>query len=97
MQGSVTYPSVQKTGSISTYHHFDDRPRYLAKLARALKPDGRLAIIDYHKRELPVGPPVEHKMAREQVLEEAQAAGFRLLTEPTLLPYQYFLIFLRPR
>jgi ubiquinone/menaquinone biosynthesis C-methylase UbiE len=78
---------------VDTYHHFEDRPRYLAKLAHALRPDGRLVVIDFHKRELPVGPPVEHKIAREQVLEEMQAAGFRLTAEPGFLPYQYFLIF----
>ncbi len=80
---------------VDTYHHFDDRPHYLAKLARALKPEGRLVVIDYHKRELPVGPPVEHKIAREQELEEIRAAGFQLIEEPTLLPYQYFLVFAR--
>lgn len=78
---------------VDAYHHFDDRAGYLGKLARALKPDGRLVIIDYHKRELPVGPPVAHKMAREQVIEEVENAGFRLIDEPTPLPYQYFLIF----
>jgi SAM-dependent methyltransferase len=82
---------------VDTYHHFENRPPYLAKLVRALKPDGRLVVIDYHKHELPVGPPVAHKIAREQVLQETQAAGFRVIDEPTFLPYQYFLIFARPQ
>jgi ubiquinone/menaquinone biosynthesis C-methylase UbiE len=78
---------------VDTYHHFGDRPAYLARLRRALAPGGRLAILDYHKRELPIGPPLEHKLAREVVLEEARAAGFRLIAEPTVVEYQYFLIF----
>jgi ubiquinone/menaquinone biosynthesis C-methylase UbiE len=78
---------------VDTYHHFDDRPRYLRTLARTLKPGGRLVIIDYYKRKLPVGPPVDHKVARETVLREVLAAGYELLEEPTVLPYQYFLVF----
>jgi len=78
---------------VDTFHHFADRPRYLAKLRRALKDDGRLVVIDYHKRPLPVGPPVEHKLERDEVLGDARSAGFRLLEEPTILPYQYFLVF----
>ncbi len=78
---------------VDTFHHFADRPRYLAKLRRALKDDGRLVVIDYHKRPLPVGPPVDHKLDRDEVLTDARSAGFRLLDEPTMLPYQYFLVF----
>lgn len=80
---------------VDTYHHFDDRGRYLHTLSRALKPEGRLAIVDYYKRPLPVGPPVDHKIARDQVIKEVQAAGYRLVEEPTFLPHQYFLVFSR--
>jgi SAM-dependent methyltransferase len=78
---------------VDTYHHFDDRGSYLRTLARALKPHGRLAIVDYYKRTLPVGPPVDHKIARDEVLREVLDSGYTLLNEPSFLPYQYFLIF----
>jgi ubiquinone/menaquinone biosynthesis C-methylase UbiE len=78
---------------VDTYHHIDDRVRYLRRLARRLRPGGRLAIIDFQKRPLPVGPPLEHKLAREEVVSELREASFRLLDEPRFLPYQYFLIF----
>ncbi len=78
---------------VDTYHHLDDRVRYLERLARGLRPAGGVAIIDFQKRELPVGPPPEHKLAREIVIEEFEEAGYRLREEPDLLPYQYFLIF----
>jgi predicted methyltransferase len=40
-----------------------------------------------------VGPPPEMKMAREEVIKEMQAAGFKLSAEHSFLPYQYFLEF----
>jgi ubiquinone/menaquinone biosynthesis C-methylase UbiE len=78
---------------VDTYHHFPDGTAYLRRLARTLKKGGRIVHIDFHKRELPVGPPVEHKVAREQVLRDAEAAGLVLAGELTFLPYQYFLVF----
>lgn len=80
---------------VNTYHHFPDRPHYLRRLREALRPRGRLVIIDYHEGELPIGPPPEHKLPRAQVLEEITKAGFLLVEEPSLLPYQYFLVFAR--
>jgi ubiquinone/menaquinone biosynthesis C-methylase UbiE len=78
---------------VDTYHHLDDRRVYLPGLARFLRPEGRIAIVDWHKRDLPVGPALDHKLAREQVLEEMLGAGYVLVAEPDVLPYQYFLVF----
>jgi ubiquinone/menaquinone biosynthesis C-methylase UbiE len=77
---------------VDTFHHFPDGTAYLKNAARLLKPGGRLANIDFQKRETPVGPPVDHRVARETFLAQARAAGFELVAEPTFLPYQYFLI-----
>jgi ubiquinone/menaquinone biosynthesis C-methylase UbiE len=77
---------------VDTYHHFPDGPEYLRRLMRALRPGGRIANVDFHKRELPVGPPPEHKVAREAFLANAAAAGLRLVQEHTFLPYQYFVV-----
>jgi predicted methyltransferase len=85
--------SVDVVLIVDTWHHIDDRIAYARRLKDVLKPGGRLAIIDWQKRELPVGPDTAHKLAREEVVEEIQAAGYRLASEPDVLPYQYFLIF----
>jgi ubiquinone/menaquinone biosynthesis C-methylase UbiE len=81
---------------VDTYHHIDDRIAYFRRLQSALRPHGRVAVVDWHKRPMPVGPEMDHKLAREQVMEEMDAAGYRLVDEPTFLPYQYFLVF-QPR
>jgi ubiquinone/menaquinone biosynthesis C-methylase UbiE len=78
---------------VDTFHHIDDRVAYFRRLRQALRPPGRIAIVDWQKRELPVGPEMDHKLAREQVVREMETAGYRLVEEPSILPYQYFLIF----
>jgi ubiquinone/menaquinone biosynthesis C-methylase UbiE len=83
--------SVDLVFICNTGHHLPDRVRYYSKLRQALRPGGRLVLIDFYKRELPVGPPVKEKISREETLGEAVAAGFRLLRSYTFLPYQYFL------
>jgi hypothetical protein len=78
---------------LDTYHHVDDRVGYFRRLRPLLRAPGRVAVIDWQKRQLPVGPEMDHKLAREQVVREMEAAGYRLVEEPSILPYQYFLIF----
>ena len=78
---------------VDVWHHVDDQPGYLAKMKKLLKPGGLVVMIDFHKRELPVGPPIGMKIAREDLLKQMTANGFRLAAEHTFLPYQYFLVF----
>ncbi len=78
---------------VDTYHHVDDRIVYFRNLRRVLRAAGRVAIVDWQKRPLPVGPELEHKLAREVVVDEMTEAGYRLVDEPDVLPYQYVLVF----
>jgi ubiquinone/menaquinone biosynthesis C-methylase UbiE len=78
---------------VDVWHHIEDQAGYLAKMKKLLKPGGQVVMIDFHKRDLPVGPPAGMKIAREDLLTQMQAHGFRLAKEHTFLPYQYFLVF----
>jgi hypothetical protein len=59
----------------------------------ALKTDGRVIVIDFKKKALPVGLPPEDKVVREEVIAEFGALGYRLLRDHDFLLYQYFLEF----
>ncbi len=79
---------------VDTYHHIDNRAAYFAKLGASLRPNGRLAIIDF-KLDAPDGPPVGFRMSPETVTAELDAAGYRLVATHPFLPRQYFLVFQR--
>lgn len=79
-----------------TFHHFPDGVAYLRHLSAALRRGGVLANVDFHRRETPVGPPLEHRVSREDFLVAADRAGLAVVDEPTFLPYQY-LVLMRPR
>jgi ubiquinone/menaquinone biosynthesis C-methylase UbiE len=87
--------SIDRVFFCDVWHHVDDQASYLEKLKKVLRPDGQVVMIDFHKRDLPVGPPASMKIAREDLVAQMQAHGFRLATEHTFLPYQYFLVFTR--
>jgi len=74
-------------------HHIADRAAYYPKLAKALRPGGRIVIIDFYKKPLPVGPPESMKISENQMIGEMEAAGFRKTKSFDFLPYQYFLVF----
>jgi ubiquinone/menaquinone biosynthesis C-methylase UbiE len=85
--------SVDRFVIVNTWHHIADRPGYLERMKRILRPGGQVVHIDFRKRDMPVGPPTAEKIARDDLVDQMEAAGFRLAAEHDLLPYQYFLVF----
>lgn len=71
----------------NVYHHFTDPSTMNASIFRALKPGGRVAVIDFYPRNnAPVGAPGKrgadsaHGVSVEVVAKELQAAGFQIVT-----------------
>jgi ubiquinone/menaquinone biosynthesis C-methylase UbiE len=69
---------------LDAYHHFDYPEKMLAALYKALKPDGRLVIVEYYKREsaMPGGRALTHiRLDMPDVIKEVEANRFHLLME----------------
>ena len=85
--------SVDMVFFCDVLHHIERRPAYYAKLAKALKPGGRIVVIDFYKKDLPVGPPPSMKLSEQEVAAELNQAGFVVAQQLDILPYQYFVVF----
>lgn len=77
---------------VDVFHHIGNRERYFRKLRAALKPGGRVAIIDF-RMDSPEGPPKSARGTPESVKGEMKRAGYALAREHAFLPNQYFLVF----
>lgn len=85
--------SIDRFFFSDSWHHIENQSKYLSLIKKMLKPGGEIIMIDFHKKELPVGPPMQMKIAREDLIRQMESNGFRLTKEHTFLPYQYFLVF----
>ena len=85
--------SVERFFICDTWHHIEGHANYLALLKRMLKPGGQVIMVDFKKTKTPVGPPMELRIDRDDLVREMEANGFQLAAEHTFLEHQYFLIF----
>jgi ubiquinone/menaquinone biosynthesis C-methylase UbiE len=78
---------------VDVYHECSDPVETLKGVRKALKPGGRLVLIEFRAEdpEVPIKP--EHKMTVEQVRKEIEPQGFDFKEVKEFLPWQHILIF----
>ena len=91
----LPYESIDLLFVCNTYHHLKERTKYFSDTKSSLKPEGRVAIIDFYhdERSGELGFPKRHLVPRETVIAELTEAGYKLVREHHFLPKQYFLEF----
>ena len=74
--------------ALDVYHHLDYPAHTLAELKQALKPEGRLAIVEYHKNDVAMGGRAkEHvRLSEADAIKEIEANGFRLVSKKDFVP-----------
>jgi ubiquinone/menaquinone biosynthesis C-methylase UbiE len=88
----------------NAFHGVPDQPRLADAIAKALKPAGRLAVVNWHqaRREEttilgePRGPKGELRMSPEQTIASIEAGGLIFAGLVELPPYHYAVIMERP-
>ena len=81
---------------VDAYHEMEQPVALLRNAAKALKPDGRLGIVEFTKAGGGPGPEMDERVDPERVIREANEAGLRLIDRPNILRYQYMLVFAKP-
>jgi ubiquinone/menaquinone biosynthesis C-methylase UbiE len=84
--------SVDVVFLCNTYHHIEKRVAYFRNVSKSLRANGRVVIVDFYK-DSSMGPPRDHKLAKDVVTKEMKEAGYRLIKSHTMLEHQYFLEF----
>jgi tRNA A58 N-methylase Trm61 len=77
---------------VDVYHEFSKPREMIDKIREALKPDGRLVLLEYRKEDPKVPILPEHKMSVAEVKAELEPQGFVLSKVIETLPRQHILI-----
>ena len=78
---------------VDVYHEVQHPEAFLRQVRQALRPAGRLALVEFRAEDPSVPIHAEHKMTAEQVIAELAASGFRLTDRDESLPWQHLLVF----
>jgi SAM-dependent methyltransferase len=98
VQGTVVDPKLPPASldlalMVDVYHEFSEPQKMLRAIRTALKPSGRLVLLEYRKEDPEVPIRFEHKMSVPEAKMELEAEGFRLSQVDGRLPRQHILIF----
>ena len=100
VQGTIDDPRLPKEAIdlellVDVYHEFSQPQPMLRRLRDALKPNGRLVLLEYRKEDPSIPIRFEHKMTVAEAKLEVEAEGFTLAKVDESLPRQHILIFQR--
>ena len=81
---------------VDAYHEFSHPLEVMTGVVRALKPGGRVVLIEYRAEDPAVPILALHKMSEAQAKKEMQAVGLECEKTLALLPQQHFMVFAKP-
>ena len=96
--GTITDPgldpeSVDVTLIVDAYHEFSHPREMLTAIRRATRPGGQLVLVEYRGEDPTVMIKPLHRTTVQQMREELEDFGFRLIENKSFLPQQHILIF----
>ena len=98
IEGTIDDPKLPQASvdleiMVDVYHELSQPQAMLRHLREALKPGGRLVLLEYRKEDPTVPIKPEHKMSVAEAKMEVEAEGFTLAKVDEALPRQHILIF----
>jgi ubiquinone/menaquinone biosynthesis C-methylase UbiE len=94
---SVSLPneSVDMMLLVDVYHEFSHPYEMVQSMFNALKPNGKLVLVEFRAEDESVPIKTIHKMSEAQAVKELKALGFRLEKNMKNLPWQHCMIFVK--
>ena len=81
---------------VDAYHEFSHPREMMESIFNALRPGGRLVLIEYRKEDPSVLIKPLHKMTQKQAILEMKAVGLKWKETKDFLPKQHFMVFTKP-
>jgi ubiquinone/menaquinone biosynthesis C-methylase UbiE len=81
--------SVDGALIVNTLHEANNPKNVLAEARRILRKGGWASVVDWRREEMEVGPPIEDRLGRDDVVALAEEAGLRLISVYDLNAWEY--------
>ena len=88
--------SIDLAFMVDAYHEFAYPREMMEGIFEALKPGGRVVLLEYRKENPMIMIKPLHKMTQKQVKKELKAVGLKWDKTKQFLPEQHFLVFSKP-
>jgi ubiquinone/menaquinone biosynthesis C-methylase UbiE len=94
---SINLPknSLDKVLLVDVYHEFNYPIEMISSIKNALRPNGKLYLIEYRGEDVSVPIKELHKMTEAQAVKEMIAAGLKLERNYSNLPWQHCMVFIK--
>lgn len=95
---SINNPNLPKTSidlalMVDAYHEFEYPREVMEGIVQALKPGGRVVLVEYRGENPLILIKAIHKMKQKQVRKEMKAVGLQWRETKNFLPHQHMMIF----
>lgn len=81
---------------VDAYHEFSHPAEMLQSIRKALKPGGKIYLLEYRAEDPDVPIKPLHKMSKAQAVKEFESLGFEFVESKPELPWQHLLVFKKP-
>lgn len=78
---------------VDVYHEMSHPEHMLKAMRKALRPGGRMVLVEFRLEDPEVPIKLLHKMSKEQIMKEIPPNGFKLVEEYDELPWQHMMFF----
>ncbi|MFM7405805.1 MAG: class I SAM-dependent methyltransferase [Cuspidothrix sp.] len=89
--------SVDVALMVDSYHEFAYPQEMMTGIIQALKPGGRVILVEYRGENIFIPIQRLHKMTQKQVIKEMQAVGLVWRGTEDILPSQHYMVFEKPQ